>query len=349
MSASERKLISRLKKENMQLREQVANPSSDARISLLVDHNDHLYSHTCCTRSKFNFILERFIVESKKHADAPIFSEDDYEDPGNRCKCSRRSILFLALTKLYRNTEQVLLAGMANVDQSTISRYLVFSTRILLEILPTPEKISDIISETKSIKSVKKIIPNGETYIDGTYAKVQRPTENQEAFYSGKRKTHTYNTTITSNKDHLILDASPAVEGRTVDITMLRDNPPDFGKWTESMMNPNTPKDDMFDVYVDLGYLGIEKLYPGVRLHRPIKSSKLRPLTMTQKEKNRQTSKKRIKIEHVICRIKHYSRISDVYNGLLYEFDEDMQMVCGLVNLHIILENKRYRNLLAKI
>ena len=46
-----------------------------------------------------------------------------------------------------------------NVDQSTIPRYLEFAKVILLEILPTAEKIAEKIRNAKSIGEIKHLVP----------------------------------------------------------------------------------------------------------------------------------------------------------------------------------------------
>jgi hypothetical protein len=56
----------------------------------------------------------------------------------------------------------------------------------------------------------------------------------------------------------------------------------------------------------DLGFLGVQKDYPGQKSYLPIKRKKNQTLTEVEEEYNKNHSKRRIVIEHTICRIKKY-------------------------------------------
>ena len=59
-------------------------------------------------------------------------------------------------------------------------------------------------------------------------------------------------------------------------------------------------------VYVDLGFLGIKKIIKYNELYIPHKNTKLRPLTDSQKEENRQQASTRVKVENAIAKVKTY-------------------------------------------
>jgi len=44
---------------------------------------------------QFGFVCRRFIEQSKKHPGRPLFSEDDSDDPGNRCKLPYRHVILM--------------------------------------------------------------------------------------------------------------------------------------------------------------------------------------------------------------------------------------------------------------
>jgi len=44
---------------------------------------------------QFGFVCRRFIEQSKKHPGRPLFSEDDSDDPGNRCKLPYRHVVLM--------------------------------------------------------------------------------------------------------------------------------------------------------------------------------------------------------------------------------------------------------------
>ncbi len=123
----------------------------------------------------------------------------------------------------------------------------------------------------------KKFVPGrggGELYLDATFVQVQRPQENPEAVYSGKRKRHVYSVPIASNKDGVVNDIGGPEEGSAHDMEVLRRNLPNFGKWTDGMKNPDTKKERQIMLYTDKGYLSVEKDYPGIISKQPYKNQR---------------------------------------------------------------------------
>ena len=57
-------------------------------------------------------------------------------------------------------------------------------------------------------------------------------------------------------------------------------------------------------MYLILGYLGVETDYPGQPSSIPIRKKKNIELSQEEKRYNKNHSKKRIVIEHTICRLK---------------------------------------------
>ncbi len=83
----------------------------------------------------------------------------------------------------------------------------------------------------------------------------------------------------------------------------------------------------------DLGFWGIEKDYPEQKSVLPIKKKRNNELTTEQKEYNRNHSMKRIVIEHVIiCHLKKYRIMGDVFRNRLRKYDKVSDIVSGLIN-----------------
>ncbi len=110
---------------------------------------------------------------------APLFSEDEDDGPGNRCKLSYRHALLMSLMRKYGNPTQEQLAAFFGIDQSTVCRYLKYCDMIFLKILPTPDTISQKIRNARTIKEVKKIVPDLTIMVDGTHIKIQRPSDKE--------------------------------------------------------------------------------------------------------------------------------------------------------------------------
>jgi hypothetical protein len=89
---------------------------------------------------------------------------------------------------------------------------------------------------------------------------------------------------------------------------------------------------------VDLGYLGIEKDFPDQLSTLPYRKKKNLDLSKEEKEYNKNHSnKKRIVIEHtIICRLKKYRIMSDIFRNRLRKYNRISDIVAGLVNYRIM-------------
>ncbi len=94
--------------------------------------------------------------------------------------------------------------------------------------------------------------------------------------------------------------------------------------------HPITHK-DVLNVF-DLGYLDVETDF--LEQLSSISNRKKRNLELSQEEKeyNKNHSKKRIVIEHAICRLKKYRIMSDVFRNRLRKYTRISDIVVGLVN-----------------
>ncbi len=89
-------------------------------------------------------------------------------------------------------------------------------------------------------------------------------------------------------------------------------------------------------ILFDLGFLGVEKEFPEQESSLPIKKEKECELNEAEKEYNKNHSKRRILIEHAICRIKKYRIMNDVFRNRLRKYDWVSDIVSGLVNYRIM-------------
>jgi hypothetical protein len=98
--------------------------------------------------------------------------------------------------------------------------------------------------------------------------------------------------------------------------------------------HPATPK-QVVNVF-DLGYLGIEKDFPQQLSSIPHRKKRSLGLSQEEIEYNKNHSKKRIKIEHVICRLKKYRIFADIFRNKLKKYNKVSDIVSGLVNYRIM-------------
>ncbi len=88
---------------------------------------------------------------------------------------------------------------------------------------------------------------------------------------------------------------------------------------------------------LDLGYLGVETDFPDQlsALHYKKKRNQ-KELSEEEKEYNKFHSKKRMVIEHTICRLKKYRIQSDVFRNTLSKYNKVSDIVSGMVNYRIM-------------
>ena len=163
-------------------------------------------------------------------------------------------------------------------------------------------------------------------FTDCTEQPIPRPKDRlrKRLYYSGKKKKHTVKNLYTVNQKGLIIYKTKHKQrGRRHDYRIYKKNHPELPNEVTTMF--------------DLGFLGVEKDYPKQKSSLPIKKEKgCYELTTQEKEYNRNHSAKRIVIEHVICRIKKYRIMNDIFRNRLRKYDRISDIVSGLVNCRIM-------------
>ncbi len=95
--------------------------------------------------------------------------------------------------------------------------------------------------------------------------------------------------------------------------------------------HPVTPK-QVVSVF-DLGYLGVGKDYPEQISSLPSRKRRSqKELSHEEKEHNQNHSRKRIVIEHTICRMKRHRIMGDIFRNRLRKYNRVSDIVSGLVN-----------------
>jgi hypothetical protein len=92
---------------------------------------------------------------------------------------------------------------------------------------------------------------------------------------------------------------------------------------------------DVLNVF-DLGYLGVENDFHEQKSYIPNRTKKNQELLQEGIEHNKNHSRKRIVIEHAICRMKKYMIMSDIFRNKLRKYNRVSDIVTGLVNYKIL-------------
>jgi hypothetical protein len=145
-------------------------------------------------------------------------------------------------------------------------------------------------------------------------------------YYSGgKKKKHTIKNQIMVNNQGYIIHKTDYKKGRRHDYDIYKKN------------HPVIPK-QVVNVF-DLGYLGIETDFLEQLSALPNRKKRNQDLSQEEKEYNRIHGKKRIVIEHTICRLKKYRIMSDTFRNRLRKYNRISDIVYGLVNYRIMKQH----------
>jgi hypothetical protein len=235
---------------------------------------------------------------------------------------------FLMLLIYYRLYITYTLAGfLFDLDQSNIYRDIQKIESLIRDCVPIPQKIYNITKRLRTPEEVEKYFPGFLAFTDCTEQQIPRPVDKRrrKAYYSGKKKTHTVKNQLMVNNRGYILHKVGYKKGRKHDYDIYKKN------------HPVTPK-EVVNV-VDLGYLGVEKDFPDQLSELPYKKKRNQDLSQEEKEYNKIHSRKRIMIEHTICKLKKYRIMSDTFRNRLRKYNRISDIVTGLVNYRMMNQN----------
>ena len=210
------------------------------------------------------------------------------------------------------------LAGfLFDLDQSNICRDIQKIEGLLKQCLPIPQKIYNIAKRLKTLEEVEHYFPGFIAFIDSAeQQQIPRPVDKRKrrAYYSGKKKMHTaVKNQLMVNNHGIIIHKTNHKIGCRHDYNIYKNH------------HPATPK-QVVSVF-DLGYLGIEKDFPRQLSALPYKKKRNQELSEEEKEYNQYHSKKRIVIEHTICRMKKYRILADVFRNKLKKYNKVSDIV----------------------
>jgi hypothetical protein len=190
--------------------------------------------------------------------------------------------------------------------------------------LPIPQKTYPITKRLKTLEEVEKCFPGFLAFTDSTEQQIPRPVDKRRrtVYYSGKKKKHTIKTQLMVNNHGFVIHKLGYEKGSRHDYDIYKKN------------HPIAPK-DVVNVF-DLGYLGVEKDFPQQISSIPNRKKRNLQSSEEQKEFNRGHAKKRIVIEHTICRLKKYRILADVFRNRLNKHNKISDIVSGLVNYRIM-------------
>lgn len=211
-----------------------------------------------------------------------------------------------------------------NVDRAQtnrwVHRYLPILEKALGRAIVLPAR------KIRSMEEFIRLYPEiQDIFIDGIERAIERPKNKklQKKYYSGKKKRHMKKNIIISDEKRRILFIGKTKGGRIHDKKLLE---------KENIIG-HIPTG--VTIWQDLGFKGIEKLYPDKQIMIPHKRSKNKELTEEQKEENRII---RVVVEHGISGIKRMKSISDKYRNKKPKTEDRLMIIAaGLWNYHLMM------------
>ena len=173
--------------------------------------------------------------------------------------------------------------------------------------------LADLLAETPALAGI----------IDTFEQPIERPRDRAQAdtFYSGKKTRHTLKVQVVVDEETgQIIDVSGSYPGPTSDMTVLKDSgvmdrlPPGLG------------------LLGDLAYLGMDKLSPAVAAATPRRKPRGKPRPEEDIAYNREFSRRRVKVEHSIGRMKRFKAVAEVDRHHQRHHTRRVHAVAGLVN-----------------
>ena len=151
---------------------------------------------------------------------------------------------------------------------------------------------------------------------------IERPTDNQEKHYSGKKKRHTTKNQIIIDEETLkIINVYNSI-ATTHDFQMIKDS--------NIIDSLNELK---ISGKFDSGYQGIQKELNNASI--PYKKSKHHELTDAEREFNKKLSSQRVKIEHTNRTIKIFRIMKETYRNHQKRYDTKLKIICSLYNMNL--------------
>ncbi|WYM01411.1 MAG: transposase family protein [Gloeotrichia echinulata CP02] len=236
---------------------------------------------------------------------------------GRKVKLSNEDQILLTLTYLRHMTTFQLLGIQFGVSESTANDTFNYWLTILQEILPS-SLLEQVKKNASDYEIVQEILTDYELIVDSCEQPRERPGEYQEQqdYYSGKKKSHTFKNQITVLPDGRdIVDIIAGEPGPKSDIALFRQGQKNFETHQKFQG--------------DKGYVGESSI------KTLTKKPKKRELSESQKKKNKQMASDRIFVEHLIRILKIFRVASERFRLNPTKYEQIIMTICGLVRFRI--------------
>jgi hypothetical protein len=243
---------------------------------------------------------------------------------GHPFELGHRDQLLLTVAWLRHYPILAVLGYLFGVSKSTASRII---SRVLPALeasgrdtmrMPEPgrqrrKKLAELLADTPGLAVI----------VDSFEQPIERPKDRAQAdtFYSGKKKRHPLKVQVVIDEETgAFVDVSASFPGPTADITVLK----------SSCVLERLPEG--IGMLGDLAYIGMERLSPGVEAAAPRRKPRGKPRPEEDIAYNREFSRRRVKVEHSIGRMRRFKAVAEVDRHHQRHHAGRTNAVAGLVN-----------------
>jgi hypothetical protein len=236
---------------------------------------------------------------------------------GRRRKLSVQQEILLTLVYLNQFPTFLMLGIQFEVSESTAHDIFHYWVETLSEILPA--SLMEQVKKKESEREwIEEVLTDLELIVDSYQQPIQRPSDPKEEpkYYSKYKAGHTLkNQLIVTPNGREIVDGIVGYRGPTSDVKLWQSRQ---HKFSENQQFQG-----------DTAYIGEPTI------STPQKKPRLGKLTPEQKEDNRQKSKKRIRVEHLIRLVKIFRIASERFRLHAKSYPPIMALIYGLVRYRI--------------
>jgi hypothetical protein len=230
--------------------------------------------------------------------------------------------LLLAVVWLRVYPTHAVLGYLFGVSESAARRALGWVLPVLAKAgkdtmrMPDPGKHA-----RRNLPALLKDTPALAVLVDTFEQPTHRPERRQRAYYSGKKKRHTLKSQLAVDEETgRVAHVPPSAPGPTADLNLLK----------RSRLLGCLPKG--VGVIGDKAYIGAAGIRPGVVCATPRRKPRKKPHPPEDRRYNRAVSRRRIRVEHTIRRLRVFQALTQVNRHGRKKHEHRVRAVAGLVN-----------------
>jgi hypothetical protein len=201
------------------------------------------------------------------------------------------------------------------INESNAYRIVIRTEKILIKsgLFNLPGKKLLYQSQIQEIETVA---------VDVSEHEIERPQKKQKKYYSGKQKYHTIKSQVLANTKSAEIICTAFSNGKMHDFNLFKKSKIGMKKELELL--------------ADKGYQGIKKSHANSRT--PLKKTKKKKLTKSEKVLNRELAKSRIIIENIHRSLKIFRILSGRYRNRRRRFGLRFNLIAGIYNYELYLK-----------